>query len=716
LTYVVHSSFLQLSRLHNGIVKLRSPLLVLLAGSTVLLAGSDKLRASEAGTAVADSESFGFIVQFRADSSAPATSVSSKLLAGSLALRSRSKVRATRDIGPGLQAIDLVPDDTGRTPADVLRALQLDPRVDFAVPDERRYIQAIPNDPLFVQQWYLQAAQPAAIDAVQAWDITSGDADVVVAVLDTGIRFEHSDLGRVANGGRLLPGYDFVSGESSGTFLVANDHDGRDADPSDPGDWLTSADKNQAIFANCDTSNSSWHGTRVAGMIAAKTNNNNGIAGGSWGSLLLPVRVLGKCGGRDSDILAGMRWAAGLPVPGVPDNPNPAKILNLSLGSVGSCSAAYSQLLAELNGRGVLVVASAGNEGGEVSAPANCPGVVAVAGLRNIGTKVGFSNLGPAIALGAPGGNCVNATGQACLFSLDTTSNTGTTAPEADYFTDQFSPNFGTSFAAPLVASVAALMASANRNLGTVQLRNRLREGATPYPPAAGGIPACVAPDASPAPQISECACTTDVCGAGMTNAAGAVRAALRPVVAIAAPLTTSPGQNVTLDASRSGAACGRSIAQYQWTVLSAPGAPPAILGANTAVATVVAPSSGALVLGLTITDDRGLTDAATVTVGAQFASSAAPASADSGVCPSATPPTTQPSTPPGPQPPDPTPPPTPTAPPTTTDPPAVVPPSSSGGRSGGGSLEWATLTMLVALVAMRRRRSRLTLARAVPS
>ncbi len=662
-------------------------------------------RAVEPVSSATASDALGFIVQYRSTPVGPPTANSMKLFAGSLADRSGTKLRATRDIGPGLQALDLVPDDASRSPADLLRSLQGDPRIDFIVPDERRQAQAAPNDPLFINQWYLQSAQPAAVDALGAWDITTGDTDVVVAVLDTGIRYDHPDLGRVSNGGRVLPGYDFVSGESNGTFLVANDNNGRDADASDPGDWLTTADKSEPIFANCTTSNSSWHGTRVAGMIAAITNNSSGIAGGTWGSPLLPVRVLGKCGGRDSDILAGMRWAAGLPVPGVPDNPNPAKILNLSLGSTGSCSAAYAQLLSELNVRGVLVVVSAGNEGGEVSAPANCPGVVAVAGLRHTGTKVGFSNLGSAITLGAPGGNCVNGGGQACLYSLDTTSNTGTTTPAADFLTDQFKPNVGTSFAAPIVASIAALMASTNRNLGTVQLRNRLREGATPFAAASGGLPLCVTPNQDSTPQISECVCTTDVCGAGMANALGAVRAAQRPVAAIAAPLTTAAGQDVRLDASGSGAACGRNISGYTWEVVSAPTPAPGIVGANTAVATVVTPASGTVVLRLTITDDRGLTDIATVNIGSQFVSSPAPASANSGVCPSPESPAPEPPTPPAPQPPDPAPPtpPTPTPPPTTTIPPVVAPPSSGGGGGGGGgSLAWVSLAMLALLVALR--------------
>ena len=126
----------------------------------------------------------------------------------------------------------------------------------------------------------------------------------------------------------------------------------------------------------------------------------------TWQGWIEPVRVLGKCGGYDSDILAGMAWAAGMSVSGVPPNPYPARIVNMSLGEVGSCQAfpAYQQMIDELAAAGVLVVVSAGNEGGPVDVPANCAGVVGVAGLRQVGTKVGYSSLGPEIALERPGG------------------------------------------------------------------------------------------------------------------------------------------------------------------------------------------------------------------------------------------------------------------------------------------------------------------------
>ena len=214
----------------------------------------------------------------------------------------------------------------------------------------------------------------------------------------------------------MLPGYDFVA-----NVLAANDGDGRDANASDPGDWVTPAEASAGNFGGCTAGDSSWHGTRVAGIVAARTNNLEGIAGTTWSPWILPVRALGKCGGLDSDILTAMLWAAGIPVSGAPDNPYPAKVMNLSLGSLGPCNPAYRDVVSQIVARGVLVVVSAGNEGGPVDAPANCPGVAAVAGLRHVGTKVGYSSLGPEIAVSAPAGNCVNTAGGPCLFSIGTT-------------------------------------------------------------------------------------------------------------------------------------------------------------------------------------------------------------------------------------------------------------------------------------------------------
>jgi serine protease len=555
-----------------------------------------------------------------------------------LASRSRLTLKDHRRIVSGLHVLQVQPQIGGETLAQTLATLRADPAVEYAEPDRRRYAHAAPNDPLFAGQWYLQDAQPAAINAVAAWDLTMGSSGVVIAELDSGVRFDHPDL-RAASANRLLPGYDFISGDAGGKYLTANDGNGRDADASDPGDWVTDADKNASQFTDCEVQDSSWHGTRVAGILGALTNNATGVAGITWNNWIVPVRVLGKCGGYDSDIVAAMLWAAGLHVDGVPDNPYPARIINMSLGATGACPQSYQSAVNQLVPMGVLVVVSAGNEGGPVDAPANCSGVAGIAGLRQAGTKVGFSSLGPEISLSAPGGNCVNAAGQPCLFSIDTTTNSGETSPEANTYTDQTSFNVGTSFSAPIVAGIAALMMSVNGNLNSVQLIRRLQEGATkPFPVSTdAGIPQCHVPASSTDIQATECSCTTQVCGAGMANAQGAVAAALRPIAAVRVPASLSPGINVTLNGSGSAAACNHTVGSYAWTVIAPTVNPPALQNANTASVTVVAPvAPSTYTIELTVTDDAGRQDSADVVVTATSAASTAPASAGANACPAA--------------------------------------------------------------------------------
>ena len=543
----------------------------------------------------------------------------------SLAQRSSLALGNSRRITSGLHLMQVTPGQA-ESAATVLARLRADPAVESVDVDQRRYPHALPNDPLFANQWYEQNNQPAAIDAITAWDTTTGRTDVVIADLDTGIRFDHPDLGP-AGGAKLLAGYDFVT-----DAVVANDGDGRDADASDPGDWVTSADVATSKFSNCTVSDSSWHGTRTAGILGAIANNSTGVAGISWGAKLLPVRVLGKCGGLDSDILDGMRWAAGLHVDGVPDNTHPAQIINMSLGGTGKCTSAEQIVINEVLAVGVLVVVSAGNEGGPVDSPANCVGVAGIAGLRNVGTKVGFSSLGPEVALSAPAGNCVNTSG-ACVYPIDTTSNAGTTTPTINGYTDQLNPSLGTSFSAPIVSGIAALMVSVNSGLTAPQLIARLKEGAAPFPISSDTtIPNCHVPTGSSDLQTTECNCTRQTCGAGMANAPGALKAALRPIAAIQAPTMVSSGQNVSLSAAGSAAACGHSIATYAWSVVAPSNVP--VQGANTAGAVVVAPSSGSITVQVTVTDNAGLTDTAQVTISSTTTTTSAPAAVNKGACP----------------------------------------------------------------------------------
>ena len=181
-----------------------------------------------------------------------------------------------------------------------------------------------PDDPLFPDLWGIWNTDSPeggfSARAPQAWPATTG-AGVVVAVLDTGIT-AHPDLDA-----QVLPGYDFVS-----DVFTANDLNGRDDSPADPGDWITSSESTNWPFAGCRVSDSSWHGTHVAGTIAAIRNNATGVVGVAPGARILPVRVLGKCGGSSADIIAAIEWASGGAVTGVPANQNPADVINMSLG------------------------------------------------------------------------------------------------------------------------------------------------------------------------------------------------------------------------------------------------------------------------------------------------------------------------------------------------------------------------------------------------
>jgi serine protease len=570
-----------------------------------------------------------FIVKLRA------TSVSSGHEAApgeirALAARQGLILTEVRHIVSGMHLVQVQP-AAAQSATQTLARLRADSEVEYAEVDQRRYAQTTPNDPLFVNQWYLQDTQAAATDAFTAWNTTTGSPGLVIADLDTGVRFDHPDL-RNASANRLLPGYNLISNAA-----IANNAEGRGADASDPGDWVSAADLKNPVFANCQVANSSWHGTRTAGILGAITNNQAGIAGMTWQGWIEPVRVLGKCGGYDSDILAGMAWAAGNPVNGVPENPYPAQIINMSLGAAGSCPQSYQQMVDELVAEGVLVVVAAGNEGGPVDAPANCSGVAGVAGLRQVGTKVGYSSLGPQIALSAPAGNCVNTgAGQPCLFSIQTTSNSGTTVPETNIYTDEYNFNVGTSFSAPIVAGIAGLMLAVNGNLSSGQLIARLQQGATgPFPVSTDpSVPACHVPSSASDLQTAECSCTTDTCGAGMANAHTAVLQALRPIAAVALPSSFSAGSAVLLDGSGSAAACNATLSSYHWSVVQPASNPPAIMNANSARASIIAPgASSSYTLLLTVTDDVGRSDSATVVVQSDNATTTAPASAGFNAC-----------------------------------------------------------------------------------
>jgi serine protease len=571
--------------------------------------------------------------------------------AGTLGKRLGRTLQAGSAVGERTQVLRA----SGMSAAELAAKLAADPDVEFAVPNGRARRLTAPNDPLYALsaterrsngitfqdgpasgQWYLRAPAAtlaegpvSAIDIERAWARSRGSASVVVAVLDTGVRPEHPDLS-----GRLLPGYDFVSDTT-----VANDGDGRDADPSDPGDWTTAAENSNTTgeFYRCDpegrgraiASNSSWHGTKTAALVGARA-DVVGMAGAAPDVTILPLRVLGKCYGTTDDIQAAMRWAVGIRVPGiVPDvNPNPARVLNLSLGGVEVCDVGYRDVVNEVLATGAVIVAAAGNSvGGPVNSPANCAGVIGVLALRHAGSKVGFSDQGPEIKIAAPGGNCINTGfGEPCLYPLLTATDSGTQGPVASRWTDSYDASVGTSFAAPLVAATAGLMFSVQPALTPSLLLERMQATARPFPTtgADNGIDTlsvrrCDEPNRFPSTpeRDSQCYCTTALCGAGMLDAGAAVNAVSGPVARITVS-TASPtaGSPVTLSAAGSLVAAGSTISAYGWTLKNPAGADQLFTSADNASTATFLPSvAGSYAVTLAVTDGQGNTALATQTV-----------------------------------------------------------------------------------------------------
>ena len=597
---------------------------------------------------------------------------------------------------------------SGTTSSALAAALGKDSDVEWVQVDHRRFVQAAPvNDPLYPDnlnnlstvsgalsgpvagQWYLRAPGTDAsghnlvssINVEPAWAITQGSTSIVIGDVDTGIT-SHPDLSS-----KIFPavfsgttsttpyGYDFIGyGETDPTnspdaLLTANDGSLADPDPSDPGDYVTAVEnstKNGAFFGCNDNGtgaavaeDSSWHGTQTGGILAAATNNGTGMAGTGSNAMLVPARALGKCGGYDSDIIAAAQWAGGIAVSGVPTNVHPARVINMSLGGSGTCATdapAYVDALTALRNKSVVVVIAAGNDDGlPVDIPANCqpatsdadqtPIAVAVAGLRQAGDKVGYSDIGPQVTIAAPAGNCVNTAADAqCLYPILTTANSGATSPVSGggIYTDGLQePSLGTSFATPLVAGTVSLMLAAAPNLTNQQVINILKATARPFPTVSDTVPTpavCTVPTATSAEQ-DECICTTSTCGAGMLDAGKAVTAAAAlstgtPPTAAISPTAPSVvvGSTVTLDGSGSAAGSAGGALTYQWSI---PDSDSAItLGASTGSSVVVTgATAGTGEVELVVSDSRGIisTAALNVTVTAAQSTSGGSGSSSSG-------------------------------------------------------------------------------------
>ncbi|MCX6016998.1 MAG: S8 family serine peptidase, partial [Chloroflexi bacterium] len=385
------------------------------------------------------------------------------------------------------------------------RLIAADPSVEYAEPDVRMFPTVVPDDPDYSEQWGYFAPADGVYGAnfAGAWDVTTGSLGIVIAVIDTGV-LTHADLA-----GRVLSGYDFI-----GNVQSANDGDGRDANAIDSGDWVTSAESQQVegAYYGCGVRNSGWHGTHVAGTIGAVSNNGSGVAGANWVSKILPVRTLGKCGGYSSDTIDGMRWSAGLSVSGVPANPNPAKVLNLSLGgSSSSCSVSYQNAIDDVVAAGAVVVVAAGNsnEWAGLHSPASCDKIITVAATGKAGSRAYYSNYGSVVSgtvveIAAPGGDLSADSG----VGIYSTLNAGLTTAGAD----SYAHYQGTSMATPHAAGLASLILSVAPNLTPAQVAYVMTSTAQAFP---GGS-----------------TCTAAACGAGIIDAAAAVNyAASTPFV-----------------------------------------------------------------------------------------------------------------------------------------------------------------------------------------
>lgn len=390
----------------------------------------------------------------------------------------------------------------------IARKLAALPDVEYAEPDYVMRPTLLPNDPSYAAQWHYSGT--FGVNAPAAWDITTGSASVRVAVIDTGIT-DHPDLA-----GRWVGGYDFIA-----DVATANDGNGRDSDPHDPGDWVTAG----MCGLGEPAENSSWHGTHVAGTIGAASNNGVGVAGINWVSPIVPIRVLGRCGGFTSDITDGMRWAAGLTVAGVPANANPAKVMNLSLGGPGSCGSTFQNAINAVNATGAIIVIAAGNSNTNASnhQPGNCSGVVTVASTDRDGNRAFYSNFGTVVEISAPGGETnTNSPSPAPQNGVLSTLNSGLTTPgSASYAYYQ-----GTSMAAPHVAGVLSLMVSLDPTLNFTQSLQILQSTARLFP--AGST------------------CSTSTCGSGIVDAAAALNAVQNPGEPTNTP-TTGPSPTSTI-------------------------------------------------------------------------------------------------------------------------------------------------------------------------
>ena len=491
-----------------------------------------------------------------------------------------------------------------QTPQAIRAALQALPGVRFASPDIQLQRTAVPapNDGAYSvnQASYMHTGAYASLRMQDVWEQTRGSSNVVIAVLDSGVLFENPELK-----GRLLPGYDFVSNvtpptgtRENGTVFDSgsNDGNGRDPDPSDPGDAPPPG-------FNCPdgSTTSSWHGTTVASVAAAQSNNGQFLAGMDWNAKVLPVRVSGRCGiATSSDIVDAFYWATGSgrvdPTIGV--NPNPANIINLSFATDtplfgGGCAAndMVALAIADARARNVSVVVSAGNNsGGAVQYPANCAGTIAAGAAEQDGQLANYTARGAGtgfITLHAPGNSSGLYVGA---------SNTGGSTPNANGSTAFLFA--GTSFSAPMVAGAISLLKAVRPSLTPSQVDSLLSNNALAYPANASNASGL----------FGRLDCTPTSCGVGLLNVLGAVQAARSlanplPVANVQQSAVVASNGPFVLDAAlSSNSAGGSSNLTFSWQQVF--GNPVVLAGTSTSALQVQSGMAGNIAeFALTVTD-----------------------------------------------------------------------------------------------------------------
>ncbi len=497
-----------------------------------------------------------FVVLWLLARPAPATELIAQLRAGAPAAditavaRAHPALRAAaRPLGSGWYRLETRRPLAAADTAALAATLRRDRRLAHVLEPRRETLTKTPNDTLYAtEQWWLGPLATGSLGVPgmpAAWDRSTGapvsGLPPVVAVLDSGYT-NHPELdSRWVNAG-----YDFV-----GSTDYANDGNGRDADAADPGDRLTAAEiaANPALWDGCEPrERSSWHGTVMAGQIGAVSDNRAGVAGLHWAmdARILPVRVAGKCGAAVGDVVDGLRWAAGLRVTGVPDNTNPARVIVVGVAGFEPCDAAspdvnvaaaaqlYIDTLAAVRATGAIVIAAAGNQRAIVGRPASCAGAFAVTSVNRQGFKAIYANYGSQIALATVGGDAAADRDCDDLLAdtgLVSTGNDGA-GPVGNF---AYAAGSGTSFAAPVVAGVAALMWSVNPALSVAQVEAGLRQTARPHVQ----VPILQACSASSGNKGGRCQCTTGICGAGLLDADQALAYAAAPTGYVA-PVRTA--------------------------------------------------------------------------------------------------------------------------------------------------------------------------------